>query len=318
MMETILRLDFLENHDLLIVVMLIFGLLITASLLLLVMGRLKPQANLSELKARTKSWWVMATMFIGAVLINTNISYIALGLLSFIAFRELYSITGFRQSDRRAIFWAFVAIPIQYYLAYIGWYGAFIIFIPIIMFLFLPLRLVIRGDTQGIIKSMSLLQWILMLTVFGISHMAYLLSLPEIEGFASGGRGLLLFLVFLTEINDVLQFIWGKLLGRHKIIPKVSPNKTWEGFIGGVISTTIIGYFLGFLTPLSDYQVIFISFIIAVTGFFGDIVMSSIKRDIGVKDTGNTIPGHGGVLDRIDSLSYTVPVFFHIVYYIAY
>jgi phosphatidate cytidylyltransferase len=317
-METFLRLDFLDNNDLLKVVFLIFGILTFASILFFVVGKLKPEANLTELKSRTKSWWMMAIIFIGATLINTKISYIAIGLLSFIAFRELYSVLGFRKSDRRAIFWAFLAIPVQYYLAYIGWYGAFIIFIPVVMFLFLPLRLVLKGDTTGIIKSVSILQWILMLTVFGLSHMAYLLSLPEIEGFASGGRGLLLFLVFLTEINDVMQFMWGKLLGRHKIIPKVSPNKTWEGFLGGIISTTIIGYFLGFLTPLSTPQVIFVSFMIAVSGFVGDIVMSSFKRDIGIKDTGTAIPGHGGVLDRIDSLAYTAPAFFHIVYYLVY
>jgi phosphatidate cytidylyltransferase len=260
----------------------------------------------------------MATLVLAAVLFNTTVSYVAIALLSFVAFRELYSVLGFRLSDRRAIFWAYVSIPVQYYLAYIGWYGAFIIFIPIVMFLFLPLRLVLKGDTVGIIKSMSSLQWILMLTVFGLSHMAYLLSLPDIPTFSSGGRGLLLFLVFLTEINDVMQFTWGKLLGRHKIVPKVSPNKTWEGFIGGLICTTTIGYFLAFLTPLTTYQVLFVSFMIAASGFIGDIVMSSVKRDIGIKDMGSSIPGHGGILDRIDSLAYTTPVFFHLVYYLAY
>jgi phosphatidate cytidylyltransferase len=260
----------------------------------------------------------MASIFISATVINTNISFIAIAMLSFIAFRELYSALDFRQSDRRAIFWAFVAIPIQFYLAYVKWYGAFIIFIPVIMFLFLPLRLVLKGDTDGIIKSMASLHWVLMLTVFGISHMAYLLSLPKLSNFESGGRGLLLFLVFLTEINDVLQFVWGKLLGKHKITPKVSPNKTWEGFIGGVLSTTIIGYFIGFLTPLNGLALVLVSLTIALTGFFGDIVMSSVKRDLGVKDMGTTIPGHGGILDRIDSLSYTAPAFFHLIYYLAY
>jgi|SRR5690606_14828738 len=317
-MENIFRFDFVENNDLLIVVGLIFSILVFATLLFFIVGKIKPSANLTELKARTKSWWMMATLFVVATIINTKISYIAIGMLSFIAFRELYSVLAFRDADRRAIFWAFIAIPIQYYLAYIGWYGAFIIFIPVVMFLFLPLRIVLKGDTNGIIKSISSLHWTLMLTVFGISHMAYLLSLPEIDGFKSGGRGLLLFLVFLTEINDVLQFTWGKLFGRHKIIPKISPNKTWEGFLGGLISTTIVGYFLAFLTPLSGFQIVFVSFMIAFSGFVGDIVMSSIKRDIGIKDMGNTIPGHGGVLDRIDSLAYTAPVFFHIVYYIAY
>jgi phosphatidate cytidylyltransferase len=203
-------------------------------------------------------------------------------------------------------------------LAYAGWYGAFIIFIPVVMFLLLPLRLVLKGDTTGIVKSMATLQWILMLTVFGISHIAYLLSLPKLEGFDAGGRGLMLFVVFLTEINDVMQLMWGKLFGKHKIIPKVSPNKTWEGFVGGIITTTAIGYFLAFLTPLVGWQVIFVSFLVAIAGFFGDIVMSSIKRDIGVKDTGSAIPGHGGILDRIDSLAYTAPTFFHLVYFFCY
>jgi len=308
----------LPNKEILTIISIIFGLLIFTSALLFLLKTFNPKLNLDELISRTKSWWVMAVIFIVATLINTNISFIAIGFLSFIAFRELYSVLGFRQSDRRAIFWAFLAIPIQFYLAYIKWYGAFIIFIPVIMFLFLPLRLVLKGDTEGIIKSMSSLHWVLMLTVFGISHMAYLLSLPNLNNFESGGRGLLLFLVFLTEINDVLQFVWGKLIGKNKITPKVSPNKTWEGFLGGVISTTLIGYFIGFLTPLNGIPLIIVSLTIALTGFFGDIVMSAVKRDIGVKDMGTTIPGHGGVLDRIDSLSYTAPAFFHLIYYLAY
>ena len=306
------------SDELIIVISLIIGLLVTASLILFLVKKIFPKTNISELAARTRSWWIMAGMFIGAVFISYNISYFFLAFLSFIAFRELYSVLGFREADRGALFWGILAIPIQYYLAYLAWYGAFIIFIPVVMFLVLPLRLVLKGDTHGITKSMALLQWILMLSVFGISHLAYLLSLPELPGFSSGGRGLLLFLVFLTEINDVMQFIWGKLLGRHKILPKISPNKTWEGFLGGVISTTVIGYFLGFLTPLSAPNVILVSALIAIAGFSGDVVISAIKRDKGIKDMGNSIPGHGGVSDRIDPLAYTAPVFFHLVYYIAY
>ena len=306
------------SDELIIVISLIIGLLVTASLILFLVKKIFPKTNISELAARTRSWWIMAGMFIGAVFISYNISYFFLAFLSFIAFRELYSVLGFREADRGALFWGILAIPIQYCLSYLTWYGAFIIFIPVVMFLGLPLRLVLKGDTHGITKSMALLQWILMLSVFGISHLAYLLSLPELPGFSSGGRGLLLFLVFLTEINDVMQFIWGKLLGRHKILPKISPNKTWEGFLGGVISTTVIGYFLGFLTPLSAPNVILVSALIAIAGFSGDVVISAMKRDKGIKDMGNSIPGHGGVFDRIDSLAYTAPVFFHLVYYIAY
>ena len=271
------------SDELIIVISLIIGLLVTASLILFLVKKISPKTNISELSARTRSWWIMAGMFIGAVFISYNISYFFLAFLSFIAFRELYSVLGFREADRGALFWGILAIPIQYYLAYLAWYGAFIIFIPVVMFLVLPLRLVLKGDTHGITKSMALLQWILMLSVFGISHLAYLLSLPKLPGFNAGGRGLLLFLVFLTEI-----------------------------------STTVIGYFLGFLTPLSAPNVILVSALVAIAGFSGDVVISAIKRDKGIKDMGNSIPGHGGVFDRIDSLAYTAPVFFHLVYYIAY
>lgn len=318
------RMDLMQKVDILHVVEIIFAILITASITFFIWGKLKPQTNLKELKSRTNSWWVMVFLFISAVLLDRIITFPALALLSFVAFRELYSMIGFRNVDRRPIFWAFLAIPVQYYLAYIGWYELFIIFIPVWMFLFMPVRMVLAGETNGIIKSMASLQWSLMITVYGLSHLAYFLALPEAtnfsegKSFVNGGQGLLLFVVFLTEINDVLQFMWGKMLGKHKITPSVSPNKTWEGFFGGVLSTTIISYFIGFLTPLTDLQVVLGGFIIGCTGFFGDIVMSAIKRDIGVKDTGSAIPGHGGVLDRIDSLTYTAPIFFHFVYYIVF
>ena len=253
------------SDELIIVITLIICLLVTASIALFLVKKLSPKTNISELVARTRSWWIMAAMFIGAVFISYDISYFFLAFLSFIAFRELYSVLGFREADRRALFWGILAIPIQYYLAYIAWYGAYIIFIPVVMFLLLPLRLVLKGDTHGITKSIALLQWILMLSVFGISHLAYLLSLPELPGFNAGGRGLLMF-----------------------------------------------------LTPLSTPNVILVSALIAIAGFSGDVVISAIKRDKGIKDMGDSIPGHGGVFDRIDSLSYTAPVFFHLVYYIAY
>jgi phosphatidate cytidylyltransferase len=184
----------------------------------------------------------------------------------------------------------------------------------VFMFIWIPFVLVIRGFTVEIGRSMSVLPVQLMFTVFSISHLAYLLSLPELTGFNAGGRGLLLFVVFLTEMNDVFQFTWGKILGRHKIIEKISPNKTWEGFIGGFITTIVVAYFIRFLTPFTAMEALFAGAIIAGGGFIGDIIVSAIKRDIGLKDTGNLIPGHGGILDRIDSLAIAAPSFFYFVY----
>ena len=310
---------FQQNQELFIVVVLIFGILIFATSLFFIWGKIKPETNLQELKNRTKSWWVMATIFVSATLFNPAISYVAFGFLSFFALRELISISkNVRESDRRILIWCYLAVPVQYLLAYKGYNTAFLVFIPVFMFLWIPFMLVINGDTRDISLSMSVLPTQLMFCVFGISHLARLLSLPEIEGFHAGGRGLLLFLVFITEMNDVLQFTWGKLFGKYKIIPKISPNKTWEGFVGGIISTSIVGYFLHFLTPLSGYMAMGVSLIVAITGFVGDVVVSAVKRDIGIKDTGDTIPGHGGILDRVDSLATTAPIFFYLIYFLAY
>lgn len=314
-----MKLFIIEQREIAVVVGLIFGILVFASILFWIMGKLKPNSDYSELKMRTRSWWVMATIFVLATLVHTAITYIAFALLSFLALKELSSISkNVRDVDRKVLIWCFLCIPVQYYWAYIGHLTLFLIFIPVFMYLWLAFMLVVKGVTEDISRSMSVLPSQLMLTVFGVSHLAFLVSLPDIDEFNAGGRALLLFIVFITEMNDVFQFIWGRFLGRFKIVPNVSPNKTWEGLIGGVITTMVVGYFIRFLTPFTKIEILITCGCIAVIGFIGDVVVSAIKRDIGLKDTGTAIPGHGGILDRIDSLAVTGPIFFHIVYYLYY
>jgi phosphatidate cytidylyltransferase len=239
--------------------------------------------------------------------------------VSFLALKEYLSLIPTRRADRRVLFWAYLAIPIHYYWVGIAWYGMFIIFIPVYMFLLLPLRMVIIGETEGFLRAAGTLHWGMMTTVFSLSHMAYLLVLDPAKNPAGGGAGLLLYLVFLTQFNDVAQYTWGKLFGKHKVIPKVSPKKTWEGLIGGNLTTLALAVLIApYLTPLTPYEAAGAGLIIGVFGFIGDVTISALKRDIGVKDSGSLIPGHGGVLDRIDSLTYTAPLFFHYVYYLRY
>ena len=300
-------------------ILVILGVLVFASVLFWFWKKIKPGPQVDELMTRTKSWWVMAGIFTTAAIVHPAISFIAFGLLSFAALREISSISkNARIEDRSIIFWAYLAIPLQYGFAYMGWFVPFMILIPVGMFMLIPFLLVLKGHTQDIARSMSVIPTHLMLTVFSISHLAYLLSLPELPHFNAGGRGLLLFVVFLTEMNDVFQFTWGKLLGRNKIIEKISPNKTWEGFIGGLLSTIAAAYFLRFLTPFSEIQALGSGLLIACMGFVGDIIVSAIKRDFGLKDTGSAIKGHGGILDRIDSLAISAPFFFYYVYLICY
>jgi phosphatidate cytidylyltransferase len=191
----------------------------------------------------------------------------------------------------------------------------FIVFIPVYMMLMLPARMVLAKETSGFVASASQIQWGLMIFVFGLSHMAFLLTIPQIPETNVNGRMLVLFLVFVVEMSDVLQYVWGKTFGRHKIIPAVSPNKTWEGFIGGILSAMGLSLLIRFLTPFTVGETLIVSLIITVAGFCGGAVMSAVKRDFGVKDFGTSIPGHGGMLDRVDSLCYAAPFFFHYVRY---
>ncbi len=297
----------------------IYSILILASLIIIALKHFKPKVDFTELSLRVRLWWIMATIFTFAMILNRNVSLIFFVLMSFMALKEYLSIIPTRRADRRILFWAYLAIPIQFYWVYDLWYNMFLIFIPVYVFLFLPMRMVFVGETKDFLKSAGTIHWGMMTLVFSISHIAYLLVLPPFEGFETGGAGLVLFLVILTQLNDVAQFIWGKMLGKHKITPKVSPNKTWEGFIGGVLTTTLIAVLIsGLLTPFSLLIAIVSGLLISIAGFIGDIIISALKRDIGIKDSSNLLPGHGGILDRIDSLTYTAPLFFHFVKYLYY
>src|SRR5699024_1457905 len=278
----------------------ILTLLIISSIVSLLLTKFKPEKNFKEINDRIKSWWIMAIIFTVAILINHNVSLIFLAFLCFLAFKEYLSLIPTNRAHRKLLFWASFAILILFFWIYLGWYGIFIIFIPVYMFLFLPIQMILIGENKGFLRTMGSVHWGLMIMVFGLSHLAYLLVLPETSGMnGASGAGLVLYIVILTQCNDVAQFIWGKLFGKHKVVPKVSPNKTWEGLIGGVITTMALAMALApLLTPLTLAGTLFSGFFIGLTGFIGDVNISSLKRDLGIKDSGQTIPGHGGILDR--------------------
>lgn len=297
----------------------VFAVLLLASAIVWTLWRRHPERNYAELAQRTRSWWIMAGVFAVGIGLNRDVSLAFFAFVSFLALKEYLSLIPTRRADRRALLWAYLAIPLQFLWIEREWYGMFIIFIPVYAFLFLPMRMVMIGETQDFLRAAGTLHWGLMTLVFSISHLAFLLVLPEARDTVAGGAGLVLFLVLLTEGNDVFQYVWGKLFGRHKIVPKVSPNKTWEGFLGGLFTTTALAALLApWLTPLSLLHALWAGLLIAGAGFVGDVVISAVKRDLGVKDSGALIPGHGGILDRIDSLTYTAPLFFHFMRYLYF
>ena len=273
--------------------------------------------EMANFKLRLKSFWLIVILFTTAFSFNKMFALFFLAFITFLALKEFVSLIPTRRTDRRVLLWAYLAIPIQFYFIYINWIVMFYLFVPLYMFLLIPVRMVLMGDNEGFLKSCGTIHWGLMTTVYSLGYLAAYLSIPLEKNLSGGGLGMLLCILVLTVFNDFAQFFFGKLFGKHKIIPKVSPNKTWEGFIGGVIATTLLAIFLlPYLTPNNFMLGGGAGFVIAVTGFLGDVTMSAIKRDIGVKDSGTLLPGHGGILDRLDSLVFTAPLFFHYTVYL--
>ncbi|MEO8509076.1 MAG: phosphatidate cytidylyltransferase [Betaproteobacteria bacterium] len=275
----------------------------------------RPNATIDNLNARVKAWWVMV-LVIGFSFLFGRVGVILLFLfISFAALREFLSLTYTRGADYLALAAAFFfVLPVQYFLVYLGWYGLYSVFIPVYVFLLLPILEVVAGDTKRFLERTAKIQWGLMVCVFCISHVPALLTL-EIPGYDNRNLLLIAFLVIVVQSSDVLQYVWGKLIGRHKVAPEVSPSKTVEGLVGGVLSATALGAALWWITPFNPWQAALMAFAINVMGFFGGLVMSAIKRDRGVKDWGQMIEGHGGMLDRLDSVVFAAPIFFHLTRY---
>jgi phosphatidate cytidylyltransferase len=269
--------------------------------------------NVENLNDRMLGWWIMVMLFAVAIWCGLIGVTILFGLISFLALREMLTLTPTRRGDHHTLFWAFfVMVPLQYLLIYYRWYGMWSILIPVYGFLFLAIRSTLTGDSTRYLERTAKIQWGTMICIYCISHAPALLTL-DVKDFAGQSYKLLIWLVIVVQMSDVLQYCWGKLLGRHRIAPHISPNKTWEGFVGGVISATLLGTALWRFTPFTPLVAAGFALTIALLGFFGGIVMSAIKRDAGVKDWGHLIAGHGGMMDRIDSLSFAAPVFFHVV-----
>ena len=291
-------------------------LLLVATAIVAFMRRGDSADRHAELASRVRSWWVLVIVFAIAISFRRSVAIAFFAILSFLALKEYFSLIPTRRADRRVLFWAYLCVPLQYLWIGMHWYNLFLIFIPVWAFLWIAMLMVVRGETKDFLRAAGTIHWGLMTMVFGLSHLAYLLVLPDGKAVAAHGAALLLFVVLLTELNDVAQYVWGRTLGRRKIIESVSPKKTVEGLVGGALTTTVIAFFLApYLTPLTPGDRVAVGLMIGFGGFLGDVTISAVKRDIGVKDSGSMIPGHGGILDRIDSLLFTGPLFFHFMAY---
>jgi phosphatidate cytidylyltransferase len=270
------------------------------------------RATVENINARIRAWWVMALLFVAGLATGPVGSLLLFSLISFLALREFVTLAPTRPADHRTLFWCFfVVTPLQYYLIWIEWYDLFSILIPVWVSIFLAIRTALAGDTESFLERTAINQWGMMICVYFVSYTPAILML-RIPGYEHQNAQLMFFLVLVVQLSDVLQYVWGKSLGRHPIAPSISPNKTWEGLAGGVVCATAIGSGIWWATPFTPLQAALMAFVLTIMGFAGGLIMSAIKRDRGVKDYGTLVKGHGGVLDRIDSLCFAAPVFFHL------
>jgi phosphatidate cytidylyltransferase len=284
------------------------------SLAHLTLPRLFPNGDFRELRLRVRSWWVMVALIAAALILGWQATAVLFAGVSFLALREFLSLAPARREDRPIILAAYLTIPISYLWVFLNIYMFYLVFVPVWVFLATPFLMAIVGQTRGYLSSTAVFQWGIVTCVYNIGFIPLLMLTPKWDAPQAGATGLVFLLLVATEANDVFQYVTGKLLGRHKIMPKVSPNKTWEGFLGGWILTALLILIGGpIYTPLKGIGLWVVAAALPLAGFAGDVTFSAIKRDLGVKDTSHLIPGHGGVLDRIDSLTFTTPVYFHLM-----
>lgn len=272
---------------------------------------------LAGIRARTATWWVIAFLIGGGILAGQPVVVLLFALISFVALREYLSLAPTRREDRPALILAYLVVPVAYLFIWLDWYGITLVAIPVYAFLLMPAVLVLNGRTSGYLASAGILHWGLVVTVYNLGYAPMLMNVPDTEA-PAGGAGLLFFLLVVTSLNDVFQYIAGRIIGGPKILPTISPNKTWAGFLGGVVGTAaVVAVLSPLFTGLPAVPTVILALLLPVAGFAGDVTMSAIKRDLGVKDTSKLLPGHGGVLDRVDSLTFTAPLTFHIFAFFA-
>ncbi len=278
---------------------------------------------------RVRVWWLMCAILVAGISLGYTASLVLFFLVSFWALREFITMTPTRRGDHRALFWVFfIFTPAQYILVGMGndYYPLYSILIPVYASLLIPARIAISGDPKRFLERSAKIQFGLLLCVYALSYTPALLHLKLqtlkpganwLQGnnmlpWTGSNAGLLFYFVLMVQLGEVMQWTWGKLIGQHVIAPTINATRTWEGLLGGVASTSLLGILFKWFTPFGIWEAACMSMVIALMGFAGQMTMSAIKRDRGVTDTGTLVQGRRGVLDRLDSLFFAAPVFYHL------
>jgi phosphatidate cytidylyltransferase len=306
----------MKDPELLALVGGVIAVLLVATLVTrLLIGKSGETATLVNLRQRVNAWWWMVLVFCTSLSLGRTGVFGFYALLSFLALREFITLSPTPRGDHRALTWVFFLIlPLHYLFAWAPWYGMYLVWIPVYAFAFIPVRSALAGDTERFLERTARIQWGVLTCIYFLSHLPMLLYLP-IPGYQGQNAKLLFFAVLVTQLSDVMQYVFGKLFGKTPVAPKVSPSKTREGLFLGGAATVLVGTALWWATPFTPAVAAGMSAVLVAAGFFGGLVMSAVKRSLGAKDWGRGIPGHGGILDRLDSLLFAGPIFFHVTGY---
>jgi phosphatidate cytidylyltransferase len=270
----------------------------------------RPHGVIDNLNARIKSWWVIVSVVGVAFMLGRDGMTLLFVFVSFMALREFTAPISTRRGDGLLSASFLVVLPLQYLLVWLGWLNWYSTFVPVCAFVLIPIVAAATNNDRRFSECATTIQWGLMICVFCISHVPAILTL-DIAGHEGRNLLLIVFLMVVVQSSDVLQYVWGKLCGRRKVAPTISSSKTWEGLIGGVASATGLGAALFWITPFTPLEAALMALAVNTMGVLGGLVMSAIKRNRGIKDWGSLIEGHGGMLDRLDSMVFAAPVFFH-------
>ncbi len=267
--------------------------------------------------SRLHAWWYFSVV-LALAFFQPNLTVVLFGLLSFWALREFITLAPTSMGDHRALFWVFFFFtPMQFLLVALDYYAFYSIMIPVYAFLFIAARVAISGDFNRFLERVAKIQFGLFICVYCLSFAPALLFLrcQNMDGTYASAR-FLFFFVTVVLFSELAQFFCSKLFGKHLIVETIDTTRTWEGFLGGAAATAIMGILLYWATPFPHWwQAAAMSLLISAMASAGALTMAAIKRDRGEATSGVFIEGQGGVLNRIDALCFTAPVFYHVTKY---
>lgn len=272
--------------------------------------------ELHNARGLLKTSWLMVTVFWIGWVLGDAVATALFGFVAFFALREFITLSPTRRGDHRSLVLAFfVVLPVQFWLVVSQHFDLFTVFIPVYVFLALPVVSVLADDPHRFLERNAKLQWGIMVCVYGMSHVPALLLL-DFPDYKDKGAFLVFFLVFVVQTSTVVQHMVGIKLKRTPSAPNISKSFNWVHWAIGVLAATLVGVLLTGITPFKPGQALALAFVAAVAGSLGHLVMKALKRDRGVTSWGTqgfSVTGAGGLLDRVDALCFAAPVFFHSV-----